>query len=100
MRIFWVENNSGGYIFIIMAVIFLAIFAALFVLNIFSAKNRLTFYIDGQDVKKFYYKFNEEIVIPEDLSMFKWYTDEECTIEFNSTKMGFKEINLYTKTKK
>ena len=72
------NDQLGTFVYIIWLI--------LFVLNIFSAKNRLTFYIDGQDVKKFYYKFNEEIVIPEDLSMFKWYTDEESTIEFNSTK--------------
>ena len=53
MRILWVSNDGTGVVvLIIIIVIFVLIFAALFMLNLFSAKIRLTFYVDGQDVKK------------------------------------------------
>ena len=80
MRILWVSNDGTGVVvLIIIIVIFVLIFAALFMLNLFSAKIRLTFYVDGQDVKKYYVKVNQNIEIPEELNMFTWYEDEECT---------------------
>ena len=65
MRILWVSNDGTGVVvLIIIIVIFVLIFAALFMLNLFSAKIRLTFYVDGQDVKKYYVKVNQNIEIP------------------------------------
>ncbi|MGM9809004.1 MAG: hypothetical protein ACI31I_04710 [Bacilli bacterium] len=99
MRILWVSNDGTGVVvLIIIIVIFVLIFAALFMLNLFSAKIRLTFYVDGQDVKKYYVKVNQNIEVPEELNMFTWYEDEECTIKFTPHKMKFKEVNLYTKS--
>lgn len=98
MNILWASRNNDVVIISVMVSVFVLVFVGLFLLNMFTAKYKITFYVDGLDVAKIYVKYKAAIVLPEELKALTWYTDPECTIPFNQEKMGLKELQLYTKT--
>ncbi len=99
MRFLWASSaNDSTYVFIIIGIILLAIFALIFVINMVNAKFRVVFFIDDKDVMKLYVKYHTPVIIPDELKEIQWYKDPECTIPYEPTQKINRDEKIYSRT--
>jgi len=93
--------NNLTWLFIVLGILLLSIIG-LIIFVLFFYKATITFILNGKEVAKLKFKFNEKIEYPLNLARYKWFADKEQTTLFAKQKMGLKSITLYreTETKK
>lgn len=89
------------WLWITLPIILLSIAGALVWLFIFK-KQTITFILNGKEVAKLNFRFNEKLKLPLNLARYKWFIDEKGNTLFAWQRMKLKSITLYriSKTKK
>lgn len=87
------DNMYLIYILIAVGVLLFILILSL----ILGAKKKVVFMVGEEEIARAKYKRNQTIIIPSEVSNYKWFTNKELTTKFTQEKMKSKSITVYGK---